>query len=190
MPTRRRSTDSRLFAPGIHRISARSTGHAPCGQDAWELQGALDKGLVDHNLGSDIREFASLPGFYLLSHGLKVPLHSVDPDRDAINQRKRFRVFGEHWPKHARTMLPSSALPSHVTLPSRPASDVSHLSHQGFKWSWSQIAREPWRRTKDQKFKAQSSWASSWRPVSPGRSSSTRPTLRPGSMERISGCFV
>jgi len=94
---------------------------------------ALDKGLVDHNLGSDIREFASLPSFYLLSHGLKVPLHSVDPDRDGINQRKRFRVFGEHWPKHARTMLPSSALPSHVTLPSRPASDVSHLSHQGFK---------------------------------------------------------
>ena len=45
---------------------------------------ALDKGLVDHNLGSDIREFASLQGFYLLSHGLKVPLHSVDPDRDAI----------------------------------------------------------------------------------------------------------
>src|SRR5689334_1450654 len=57
---------------------------------------ALDKGLVDYNLGGDIREFTSLPRFYLLPHGFEVALHPVDPDRDAINQRKRFRVLGKH----------------------------------------------------------------------------------------------
>ena len=32
-----------------------------------------------------VRQFASLPGFHLLSHGLEVSLHSVNPDRDAVD---------------------------------------------------------------------------------------------------------
>src|SRR5258708_34542832 len=46
----------------------------------------LDKRLVDDHLGGDVRQFTSLPCFHLLSHGLKVSLHSVDTDRDAVNE--------------------------------------------------------------------------------------------------------
>src|SRR5579871_1829804 len=34
---------------------------------------------VDDHLSRDIRQFTSLPRFYLLSHWLEVPLHSIDP---------------------------------------------------------------------------------------------------------------
>ncbi|MGA8734553.1 MAG: hypothetical protein WB558_11590 [Terriglobales bacterium] len=61
---------------------------------------ALDKGLVDDNLGGNVRQFTSLPGFHLLSHRLKVSLHSVNADRDAVDERERLRVFGEHRSKH------------------------------------------------------------------------------------------
>ena len=46
-------------------------------------------------------QFTSLPCFYLLSHRLKVALHSVDPDGDAVDERERLRVFREHGSKHA-----------------------------------------------------------------------------------------
>ena len=49
---------------------------------------ALDKCLVDDDLGGDVRQFASLPGFNLLSHRIKVPLHSIDADRNAVDQRE------------------------------------------------------------------------------------------------------
>jgi hypothetical protein len=62
---------------------------------------ALHKRFVDDHLGGGIRQFAFLPRFHLLSRGFEVALHSVDSDRDAINQRKRFRVFGEYRSKHA-----------------------------------------------------------------------------------------
>jgi len=65
------------------------------------LQFALDECPVDNHLGGDIREFASLPGFVLLSHGFEDALHSVDSDRDAIDQRERLRMFREHRSKHA-----------------------------------------------------------------------------------------
>ena len=50
------------------------------------LQFTLDKGFVDDHLG---RPFASLPGLHLLSHRLKVPLHAVDANRDAVDERER-----------------------------------------------------------------------------------------------------
>ena len=37
-------------------------------------------------------------------------------------------MFGEHGRKHARDNV-AKLMPSHVTLSSRPASDVSHLPH-------------------------------------------------------------
>jgi len=42
-----------------------------------------------------------LPGLYLLSHGLEVPLHLVDAYRNAIDQQKGLRVFGQHRREHA-----------------------------------------------------------------------------------------
>jgi hypothetical protein len=34
----------------------------------------------------DVRQLTSLPGFDLLSHRLKVSLHSIDTNRNAIDQ--------------------------------------------------------------------------------------------------------
>ena len=42
------------------------------------LQLSLHKRLIDDHLGSDIRQFPSLPGFHLLSDRLKVALHAVN----------------------------------------------------------------------------------------------------------------
>jgi len=61
----------------------------------------LHECLVDHHFRSDIREFASLPGLYLLAHRLEVPLHAIHAYRNAINERERLRVFGKHRSKHA-----------------------------------------------------------------------------------------
>jgi len=55
------------------------------GQVLWGFQPALDERLVDDHLRSDVRQFTSLPGFHLLSHGLKVPLHAIHANRDAVN---------------------------------------------------------------------------------------------------------
>ncbi|MFY9910334.1 MAG: hypothetical protein WCF22_06990 [Candidatus Sulfotelmatobacter sp.] len=52
------------------------------------FQLAFDERFVDDHLRRGIGEFASLPRFHLLSHGLKVSLHSIDSYRNAINQRK------------------------------------------------------------------------------------------------------
>ena len=60
------------------------------------LQSALDERFVDDHLGGDIRQFTSLPCLHLLSHELEVSLHSINANRDAIDERERFRVFREH----------------------------------------------------------------------------------------------
>src|SRR5208337_2487721 len=65
------------------------------------LQSALDKRLVDGHLGSNICQFTSLPGLHLLSHRLEVSLHSVNTNRDAVDQRERLRVFRENRREHA-----------------------------------------------------------------------------------------
>lgn len=56
--------------------------------------------LVDDHFGGYIGKFSSLPSFYLLAHRFEVALHPVDTDRDTIDQRKRFRVLGEHRRKY------------------------------------------------------------------------------------------
>jgi hypothetical protein len=62
----------------------------------WGFESALDKRLVDDHLGGDVGQFPSLPRFDLLSHGLEVALHSINSDRDAINERERLGVLCEH----------------------------------------------------------------------------------------------
>src|SRR5258708_5457138 len=57
---------------------------------------SLDERLVDDHLGGDVRQFTFLPCFHLLSHRLEVSLHSVDSNRDTVDQRERLRVFGKH----------------------------------------------------------------------------------------------
>jgi hypothetical protein len=42
------------------------------------FQSALDERLVDDHLGSDVRQFTSLPSFHLFPHRLEVPLHPID----------------------------------------------------------------------------------------------------------------
>jgi hypothetical protein len=64
------------------------------------LQFALDESLVDYDFRRDIGEFASLPCLDLLSHRLKVALHSIDANRDAVDERKRLRVFRQYGRKH------------------------------------------------------------------------------------------
>ena len=53
------------------------------------FQSALDERLIDDYFRSDIRQFTSLPGFHLLSHRLKASLHSVDTNRNAVDERER-----------------------------------------------------------------------------------------------------
>src|SRR5271169_8733 len=58
------------------------------GKVFWSFESALDERLVDDHLGGDIRQFTSLPGLHLLSHRLEVPLHSINANRDRIDERK------------------------------------------------------------------------------------------------------
>ena len=50
------------------------------------LEFAFHERFIDGHLGCDVAELTSLPGLHLLAHRLKVPLHPVHSDRDAINQ--------------------------------------------------------------------------------------------------------
>src|SRR6266567_5043111 len=63
------------------------------------LEVTLDERLVDDHLRSDIRQFTPLPGLHLLPHRLEVPLHSINANRDAVDERERLRVFREHGSK-------------------------------------------------------------------------------------------
>jgi hypothetical protein len=65
------------------------------------FQSALDEGLVDDHLRGDVRQLTFLPRFHLLPHRLEVPLHSVNANRDAVDQREGLRVFREHGREHA-----------------------------------------------------------------------------------------
>ena len=42
------------------------------------FQLALDECFVDDHLGSDIRQFESLPSCHLSSHRFEIPLHPID----------------------------------------------------------------------------------------------------------------
>src|SRR5208337_5672385 len=71
------------------------------GEVFGSFESALDKCLVDDHLGGDVRQLTFLPGFHLLSHRLKVSLHSINANRDAVDERKRLRVFCEDRRKRA-----------------------------------------------------------------------------------------
>jgi hypothetical protein len=68
------------------------------------------------HLGGDVRQLTSLLPFHLLSHRLKVPLHSIDPDRDAVDdhgecgERGAFAMacFASTGVKTPVTMFPNS----------------------------------------------------------------------------------
>ena len=96
------------------------------GQVFWSFQSALDECLVDDHLGGDVCQFASLPSFHLLSHGFEVPLHSVDADRDAVDQRENdFECF-------ARTGVNTPVLATFEHTNTRyPQIDTKHIGLVG-----------------------------------------------------------
>ena len=49
-----------------------------------------------NDFGGNIGEFTPLPRLHLFVHGLEIPLHAVDTERNAIDQRERLRVLGQH----------------------------------------------------------------------------------------------
>ncbi len=53
-------------------------------QVAGSVQFAFDKGPVDDQFGRGRRELLLAPGFHLSAHGLKAPLHAINPDRKAV----------------------------------------------------------------------------------------------------------
>ncbi len=81
------------------------------------LQFALHKCLVEDHLGSDVRQFTSLPSFDLISHRFEVSLHSINTNRDAIDERKRLRVFCEHESEPARDNVSRFGFPRVLDSP-------------------------------------------------------------------------
>jgi hypothetical protein len=51
----------------------------------WSFEPALKERFINDDLGGDVRQFTSLPGFHLFAHGLEVSLHSVNTDRNAVD---------------------------------------------------------------------------------------------------------
>src|ERR1700685_1110505 len=70
---------------------------AGAGEVFGSLESALDECLVNDHLGGDVRQLTSLPRFHLLSHELKVSLHSINANRNAVDERERLRMFRKHW---------------------------------------------------------------------------------------------
>src|ERR1700721_756496 len=66
------------------------------GEIFWSFQSALDECLVDDYLGGNVGQLTSLPRLYLLSHGFEVSLHPIHTDSNAVDQRKRLRMFSKH----------------------------------------------------------------------------------------------
>jgi hypothetical protein len=63
------------------------------GEMLWCLRFAFDESLVDDNFCCDIRDLTPLPLLYLLAHRFEIPLHSVDADRNAVNEREGFECL-------------------------------------------------------------------------------------------------
>ena len=57
------------------------------GKMLWSPQSVPDKRLADDHFRRDIGKFAPLPGFDLPAHRLEVPLHSINANRDAVDER-------------------------------------------------------------------------------------------------------
>ena len=81
-----------------HRIPVKYIAGQRCipnNKTAARIQPCVLRDIADN--GRDIRELTSRPGLHLLPHGFEIPLHPINSDRNAVDQRKRLRVFGEHW---------------------------------------------------------------------------------------------
>jgi hypothetical protein len=50
---------------------------------------ALHERLVDHHLRRDVGKFTTLPGLHLPSHRFEVSLHSINTNRNAVDERER-----------------------------------------------------------------------------------------------------
>ena len=59
------------------------------GEVLGHFEFTLDECLVDDHLSCDIGEFAPLPGFHLFAHRLEVALHSINANRNAVDERER-----------------------------------------------------------------------------------------------------
>ena len=84
-----RSKDSKPFANGIPRIFGLKIEvvHG-AGQVFRGFQLGLHEGLVDYDLCRHISKFTSLPRLHLFPHGVKVPLHPIPADRNAVRSTK------------------------------------------------------------------------------------------------------
>jgi hypothetical protein len=67
----------------------------------WRFEFALNERFVDDHPCRDVCQFTPLLGLNLLPYRLEIALHPIDANRDAVNQRKRLRVFGEDRSEHA-----------------------------------------------------------------------------------------
>ncbi len=74
--------------------------HGP-GEVLGSFEFTFHESFVDRDLCRDVREFAPLPRLDLLSHGFEIPLHSINANRNAIDEGKRLRVFSEDRCEHA-----------------------------------------------------------------------------------------
>ena len=80
--------------------------HGP-GKMFRSFQSALDKGLVDDHLGSNIRQITSLLPLHLLSHGLEVArMRSTPTEMQSINEND-FECFASTGGNTSETMSPS-----------------------------------------------------------------------------------
>jgi hypothetical protein len=101
------------------------------------------------DLGRDVRQFTSLPRFDLLSHRLEVSLHAVDANRDAVDQRKRFRVFREHRGEHTTegdVLIQIGIIAELGTAPRNPAGvdddgSWSETWHRGPETGFEEVGR-------------------------------------------------
>jgi hypothetical protein len=93
------------------------------------FQSAFDESFVNDHFRRDVRQFALLPGFHLLSHWLKVSLHSINANRDAVDKRERLRVFREHGSERAWDYVSESGYLSG----SFPEADILPGSRSAFR---------------------------------------------------------
>jgi len=66
----------------------------------WPGEPVNRKRFIDDHLGRHVRQFTPLPSFHLFSPRLEVSLHSIDANRNAVDERERLRMFCEHGSEH------------------------------------------------------------------------------------------
>ena len=78
----------------MHPVRRAHHGQPEVGLSSFQL--AFDKSLVDDHLRGNIGQPTSPPGFHLLPHRLEVPLHPINANRDAVDERERLGVLRKH----------------------------------------------------------------------------------------------